>query len=214
MKWSYWVAAMLLTAVALGATFALYPSLPARIPTHWNIRGEIDAYGDKSWALFLLPATMAAMIALFALLPILSPKPFEVSSFRGTYLFIMVLVVGLFGYIDALMLLASMKRVVDFPRAMLGGMHLFFMLLGNVLGKVKRNLYMGVRVPWTLANDRVWNETHRLAAWLFVGSGLIGFLIDMVGYPLLSLAPLLVAVFVPIIFSFMLYKTLERRGEV
>jgi uncharacterized membrane protein len=126
----------------------------------------------------------------------------------------MVLVVGLFGYIHAITLLASMGFLIDFPRVMLGGMFLFFILTGNVLGKVQRNLYIGVRVPWTIASDRVWNDTHRIASWLFVVCGLVGFTIDMVGYPLISLAPMLVAFVVPIVYSFVHYRSLERRGEL
>jgi uncharacterized membrane protein len=214
MKWSYWIVAGALTVAACGASLALYPSLPARIPTHWDIRGQIDAYGDKSWAVFLIPAVMTGMMALFAALPVLSPKPFQVNTFRSTYLFIMVLVVGLFGYMHAIVLLASTGRAIDFNRVLLGGMYLFFILFGNVLGKVQRNLYMGVRVPWTIASDRVWNDTHRLASWMFVACGIVAFAIDMVGYPLISFAPMLVALVVPIVYSFVHYQSLERRGEL
>jgi uncharacterized membrane protein len=209
-----WILAIGLTALAFGASFYLYAALPERIPIHWNIRGQIDGYGDKSWAVFALPGGMGLMIGLFALLPWLSPKPFEVDSFRQTYLFIMVLVVALFGYIHALSLIAASGRAIDFSRALLGGLFLFFALLGNVMGKVKRNFYVGIRVPWTLANDRVWNDTHRLAAWLWVACGLIGFVIAMAGFPVLAFAPLAVAVVVPIVHSFLLYRRLDRRGEV
>ena len=60
---------------------------------------------------------------------------------------------------------------MDIGRAMIGGMFLFFALLGNVMGKVRKNFYIGIRVPWTLASDRVWNDTHRLAAWMMVAGG-------------------------------------------
>jgi uncharacterized membrane protein len=98
---------------------------------------------------------------------------------------------------------------------MLGGMFLFFALMGNVLGKVRRNFYVGIRVPWTLASDRVWNDTHRLAAWLFAGCGAAGFIwIVAGGPPLPSLGLLAVAALVPIIYSFVHSKQLERRGEL
>ena len=51
---------------------------------------------------------------------------------------------------------------------------LLLALLGNVLGKVRRNFWVGVRTPWTLADVRVWERTHRLAAWLFTVAGLVG----------------------------------------
>ena len=70
---------------------------------------------------------------------------------------------------------------MDIGRALIGGMFLFFALLGNVMGKVRKNFYIGIRVPWTLASDRVWNDTHRLAAWLMVGGGILGFLLVILG---------------------------------
>ena len=87
----YWIIAILLIAIAAGAAAWLYPSLPEQIPTHWNIRGEVDGYGGK-WTLFLFPVMMAGMLVLFYFLPALSPKHFEVDTFRSTYLYIMVLV--------------------------------------------------------------------------------------------------------------------------
>ena len=94
----------LLIVVALGASLLLYPRLPETIPTHWNIHGQVDAYGDKRVVAFLMPALMAALVLLFRLLPWLSPKRFEVDTFRATYLFLMFLTVALLGYIHALTL--------------------------------------------------------------------------------------------------------------
>ena len=65
---------------------------------------------------------------------------------------------------------------IDLGRTLFAGLFLALALIGNVLGKVRRNFYIGVRVPWTLASDRVWNDTHRVAAWTMVGGSLVGFL--------------------------------------
>jgi uncharacterized membrane protein len=211
----YWGIAIGITLIALVATAVIYPTLPAKVPIHWNIRGEVDSYGPKTWAAFLMPGAMLVMLGVFAVLPMLSPKHFEIDSFRTTYLFIVVLVTGLFGYIHALSMLGSMSRALDFPRAMCGGLYLFFMLMGNVLGKVRRNFYVGIRVPWTLANDRVWNETHRLGAWLMMAAGAIGMLFVVLNLPFyLGFIPLGIAVIVPIVHSFLLYKRLERNGQL
>jgi uncharacterized membrane protein len=94
-------------------------------------------------------------------------------------------------------------------------MFLFFALMGNVLGRIRRNFYMGVRVPWTLASERVWNDTHRLAAWLMVAGGLTGFVMLMAGLPVAAaLAVLGVVLVVPVVYSFVHYKQLERRGAL
>jgi uncharacterized membrane protein len=163
---------------------------------------------------------MVGMLVMFYFLPALSPKQFEVDAFRSTYLFIMVLVVGLFAYMDGVMLYVVHQTVakqatVDLGRAFLAGMFLFFALLGNVMGKVRKNFYIGVRVPWTLASDRVWNDTHRLAAWVWVSSGAIGFAMIILGAPIMAaFGVLIVSAFIPVIYSFVHYKSLERRGEL
>ena len=164
---------------------------------------------------------MIAFLVLFAFLPALSPKHFEVDTFRSTYLYILVLVSALFLYMHGVILLATWQEVrqgpkfMDIGRALVGGMFLFFALLGNVMGKVRKNFYIGIRVPWTLASDRVWNDTHRLAAWLMVGGGILGFVLVIIGLPIVWSIGVMIATFlVPVVYSFVHYKALERQGAL
>lgn len=215
----YWGIALALCVGAFAASAVLYPGLPDKVPTHWNIHGQVDDYGSKTWAVFLIPGVMLAMLGLFALLPWLSPKNFEVDSFRSTYVFIMVVVQALFGFIHGVTLYAAgahpagADKGLDVGRVLIGGMFLFLALLGNVTGKVRRNFYIGVRVPWTLASDRVWNDTHRVAAWAMVAGSLVGLVVVASGLPLaLAFAVLIVSVLLPVVYSFVHYKRLEKRG--
>jgi uncharacterized membrane protein len=216
----YWFVTLLLIVGAAGVSAWTYPSLPQQIPTHWNIRGEIDAYGNKDWALFLLPGMMVLLPLLFYFLPALSPKHFEVDSFRSTYLYIMVLITALFVYMHGVILYAVWKSsqnagAFNLTRPMSAGLFLFFALLGNVMGKIRKNFYIGVRVPWTLASDRVWNDTHRLAAWVMVASGLVGFVLTISGLSLiLALVVCIGSMMIPMVYSFFHYKALERAGEL
>lgn len=217
----YWLVALAIIAATWVASAILYPSMPAMVPTHWNIYGKVDGYGSKSWAMFLMPAVMVFFLAFFKFLPALSPKNFEVDSFRETYLYVMVATIGLFAYIHGMMLVSSWRHLAgaargdDMGRVLVGGLFLFLGLVGNVMGKVKRNFYMGVRTPWTLASDRVWNDTHRLAAWFMVGGSLVGFLITVSGLSLaVAFTVLIVSVLIPVVYSFVHYKQLERRGAL
>jgi uncharacterized membrane protein len=216
----YWIAAIVLVLIAAGVSLWLYPTLPDRIPTHWNIHGEVDGYGNKQWAVFLMPVSMGGMLVLFYFLPALSPKHFEVDTFRSTYLYIMFIMTALFAYLHLLILYAVWKTVTqheqfDPGRPLIAGIFLMLALLGNVLGKVRRNFYIGVRVPWTLASDRVWNDTHRLAAWLMVAAGLIGFIMTLIGVPVIYAFFLLIgSALIPVVYSFVHYKALERRGAL
>jgi uncharacterized membrane protein len=214
MNRTYWICAFVLVGAAFAATLAFYPSLPGRVPMHWNIRGEVDGWGSRG-SVWIMPCVMLGLLGFFAILPALSPKPFDLGSSRPVYLFVMVLVIGLMGYIHALILWAALRPRLDVSRSLVAGVMLMLALVGNVFGKIKRNLYMGVRTPWTLASERVWSDTHRVAAWWLVGGGLLGFVVCLAGLPVwLALIAMAPAVIWPCVFSYLRYKRLERLGEL
>jgi uncharacterized membrane protein len=218
---AYWGIAIGLTVATCLVSAVLYPNLPAKIPTHWNIRGEVDGYGSRVVGVMLLPAITLGLLLLFRLLPWLSPKDFEVDKFRETYLFIMLSIVGLLCYMHFIILYMTWRHLegtdkgLDLGRLLFGGLFLFLALIGNVMGKVRRNFYVGVRVPWTLASDRVWNDTHRFAAWTMVSGNLIGFFLLILGLPIVvAVGVMMVSMLSPIVYSFVHYKALERRGAL
>lgn len=211
----YYLFGIFLIAAVFVATLIAYPHLPSQVPTHWNFRGEADGYSAK-WALFLIgPGIMAAIMIVFRFLSWLSPKHWEVEAFRSTYLYIMVILLCLVAYLIAVTLWVGLNHPLNVGRAIIGGVCLLFALLGNVLGKVRRNFYIGVRTPWALANERVWNATHRLAAKTFVAAGLLGLLLTVLGvkgWPVI--ASLMAGAFIPVVYSLIFYKQLERSGAL
>jgi uncharacterized membrane protein len=205
---------ILLIAAAALATAVLYPHLPARIPIHWNFHMEPDRYGPR-WELFLLgPGFMAAVMLLTWLFPWLSPKQFKIDSFWLTYHQVMLMVFSLMAYLFAVILWTASGRATDIGRAILCGVCLFVALFGNLMGKLRRNFYIGIRTPWTLASERVWNATHRFAAWITVAGGLLGLALSAMGFYILALLALLAAGLVSVVYSLVYYKRLERRGEL
>jgi uncharacterized membrane protein len=158
------IVGLLLTAAALVYALVLYPALPDQIPTHWGIDGRVDGWGDKQWAAFVGPVAMGVLLGLLFLLPWLSPQSFSVEAFRSTFNYLMVVLIGLMGFLHFISLQAALRPDLDLARVLMSGLFLCFALIGNVLGKVRRNFWMGVRTPWTLASERVWIATHRLAA--------------------------------------------------
>lgn len=215
MTGKYYLIGILLTVAVLVATVVAYPHLPSTVATHWNLRNQVDGYSAK-WTLFLMgPGLMAGIMLLWRFLPWLSPKNFEVDSFRSTYFQIMLIMVSLLAYFNAAVLWAGVGYSLNVGRAIVGGLCLLFALLGNLLGKVRRNFYIGVRTPWALANERVWNATHRFAAKTFVAGGLVGLALTAVGLQGRAVfVVLLAAALIPAVYSLAFYKQLERRGEL
>lgn len=214
MTGKYYLIGILLTVAVLVATVVAYPHLPSTVATHWNLRNQVDGYSAK-WTLFLMgPGLMAGIMVLWRFLPWLSPKNFEVDSFRSTYFQIMLIVVSLLAYFNAAVLWAGVGYSLDVGRAIVGGLCLLVALHGNLLGKVRRNFYIGVRTPWALANERVWNATHRFAAKTFVAGGLVGLALTAVGLQGRAVFVVLLAALIPAVYSLAFYKQLERRGEL
>jgi len=203
---------ILLVAAALVATVVAYSHLPDRVATHWNM--NLKPNGDSpKWALFLLgPGLMTGIMLFTQLGPWLSPKQFEVDNFRSTYRQIMLMLFCMMAYLFAVMLWAGAGHRIDAGRAVVGGVCLIIALMGNVMGKVRRNFFIGVRTPWTLARERVWNDTHRFAAKTFVAGGLLGLTFTILGLHRWPLIALLAGALAPVIYSLISYKQLERHG--
>ena len=214
--------AILLTLAAAGASvvawYGFHDRLPEKVPIHWNLRGEPDGWVPRDGALgylLILPGVMAGVTLLGLALPWLSPRGFDLDRFRETFEYIIALIVAMFGYIHLVTLLAGFGLGFDLNRVLLGGLFLFFALLGNVLGKVQRNFYVGIRTPWTLASEAVWIRTHRVGAWLFTACGLAAALAALAGlHPVVCFVLLAPAALVPIFYSLWLYKKLEKQGRL
>ncbi|HEY5083390.1 MAG TPA: SdpI family protein [Rhizomicrobium sp.] len=205
---------LLVTAAALAVAAFMWPHLPALIPTHWDAHMRVNGYSPR-WAIFLVgPGSMAATMLLTAAQPWLSPRRFSVDAFQATYRRVMLILFALVTWLYALMFWSALGHRVDAGRTVLGGICLFIALIGNLMGKVRRNFFIGVRTPWTLANERVWNATHRFAAKTFVAGGLVGLALTIVGLNGWALAGLLTGALAPVVYSLVNYKQLERRGEL
>ncbi|MGI4844456.1 MAG: SdpI family protein [Janthinobacterium lividum] len=205
------LAALLLV---LGMVAAIYPELPARVPMHWNASGEIDGWGERHM-LLIHAAFMVGMAALWLVLPRISPQRFAVDGFESTWWFSGMLMVCLIAYLQCVHLWAAYRPGFPMERAVLGGLGLLFVLLGNVMGKVRRNFWLGIRTPWTLANERVWYATHRLAAKSMVAGGLLPLLAAFGVLPgVMAVVAMLASALVPVAFSLIYYKRLERAGTL
>jgi immunity protein, SdpI family len=210
-----WAAVLVIVGMVVG-TAIVYPRLPDPMPTHWNLAGEIDGYESKRWGAWMLPGIMLLMLGLFSIIPWLSPRGFKPDRDGNVVWFFGFLAALFCAYLHALVLTAALGVHVDMNRALGGAFAVFVILMANMLGKVERNFYIGIRTPWTLANERVWIQTHRLAAWLGVVGGITGLLLALVpGIP--SWLPFAVpgcCLVYPAIHSLILYKRLEGAGDL
>lgn len=206
------VLAGLICAATGAAALLAFGRLPARIPVHWNLDGAANAFGPRT-AIFLFTVLMLLVGALWSLLPRLSPRRYEVERFGAVWWRSGLLVVALLGYMQMMLLWHLLGGPVGMDRALGGGLAIFAILLGNVLGKVRRNFWLGIRTPWTLASERVWYATHRLAGKTMVLGGLLALAGLAAGAPArFATLAVAAAALLPAAWSLFYYKRLESAG--
>lgn len=197
---------LVLITAALAASIAAFPHLPPQIATHWGTGMQADGFSGRSVIFWLGPGLMSAIVLFTRFGPWLSPARYNVASFDPTWqrlmLAVFCLVAGLFG----ILLWSSLGHVFDIGRALMGVFSLFVIFFGNLLGKVRPNFFLGIRTPWTLASERVWIATHRLAAWTTVVSGVCGLALALTGHPQWSALPFVLSMLFSFAYSLVLYK--------
>lgn len=210
----YLLVCVVLLLLTLGATAYVYPDLPALVPIHWNMRGEVDGYGAR-WSLWLTgPGLIGGIVVLRYLQPWL-PRGRGTPPPPATFDHIVTVIAALAACIHLVLLAAIQGVAFDIGRVLAGLMFAMLIFVGNPIAKVRRNAYLGIRTPWTLANDKVWYATHRMGSKVLVGTGAAGLLLLTAGSPTSLLMTLIVAAaVVPIVYSLLLYKRLERAGEL
>jgi uncharacterized membrane protein len=201
----------------LAAAFSVwaYPRLPDVVTTHWNFKGEADGYSSRLLAAGLLPLFLAVLPLIFRVLPKIDPKGENYAKFSEAY-WLIANTVGLFlAGVHVAVLLNAMGTPIDINLVVGLGVGLLLMVMGNYLGKVQPNWFMGVRTPWTLASDTVWRKTNRTAGWLFVLAGLIIAVVSFVpSIPTLTVMGVAIALaaLIPVVQSYVLWK--KERADV
>lgn len=190
-------------------SFYFYAQAPQQVPTHWNFRGEVDDYSSKAFAAYFFPALILGLYLLFWFLPKIDPRREKYESFAGVYgLFRTVMVLFMAG-LYFLTGLAALGYAINIGKIVPAGVGLLLVLIGNYLGKIKSNWFVGIKTPWTLSSETVWQKTHRLGGWLFVLFGLLLFVSAFFpGFwnPWIFVAAIAILVIVPTIYSYWLFR--------
>jgi len=142
-------------------------ALPDKLASHWDSQGQVNGYMSKFLGLFLMPIIILAITLLFYFLPKIDPRKESYNSFRKYYdAFILFLVLFML-YVYILTILWNLGMLFNMSYTLLPALALLFYYVGMLVSKSKRNWFVGIRTPWTLSSDYVWDKTHKLGGILF-----------------------------------------------
>ena len=200
---------MALIAAAWAMSAAAFDSLPDRMPTHWDIRGEVDGWSGRTFGAFGFPGLMLVVWGFCYWLPSIDPRRENYAKFRDTYDIVVAAIIGLMLIIHAAIIAASLGR--DVPIAVIIPLVVgaLLVLIGNLLPRARPNWFFGIRTPWTLSNDRVWERTHRIGGRAMVIAGLLiaasAFTDPLVTAILIPVAAVAGAM-VPVVYSYVIWR--------
>jgi len=204
-KWYPWI----VVGVTIGFTAAVWNRLPERLPTHWNAEGEVDGWSSRTTAAWMMPAILVITALVLPWLPRIDPRRANYEKFRSTYDIAIAGILSMMAVIHMAVLGAALGWPIRIERAVPVLIGALFVLIGNMMPRARSNWLFGIRTPWTLSNDRVWERTHRLGGILFVACGIVLMLVAFA--PRQAVVPMLVAgttvaSIVPLAYSYFAWK--------
>mgnify|MGYP002638864795 CR=1 FL=1 len=189
-------------------------ALPERVISHWNAQGQADDYSTKNFFVFFVPLMTIGIYLLMKYLPKIDPKKVNYVKFDVAYNFLrlyIILFMLVIYYISGMMNL-DFGRDWQLNKIMPVLMAVLFISIGLIMPKIKQNWFAGIRTPWTLSSSDIWDKTHKLAGKMFILAGIV-FLSMMFlpgDYFWVVMAGVIIAAFVPVIYSYFLYKNSQK----
>jgi uncharacterized membrane protein len=204
---------LILVSFLIGAY--LYTYMPEKMASHWDANGSVNGYMPKLLGLFLLPVISAILFLAFMLIPKIDPLKANIEEFRGHFdVFILLLFVFLF-YIYMLTMLWNMGYRFNIIQLLALALGMIIYYAGVMTENAKQNWFIGVRTPWTLSSEVVWDKTNKLAGKLFKGAGVLAAMGTV--FPeyaiLLILGPVILAAVYPVIYSYQQYQQEVKAGS-
>lgn len=200
--------------LSFGSAFYFYPDFPTKIVTHWGAHGEPNGFSDKGMVL-VFPIVSLFTFLLLLWLPKLDPLKKNIDKFKNSYDdFILVFNLLMF-YISSLMMVWNLGLKFDMVIAIIPAIALMFYFIGIMITSTKRNYTIGVRTPWALENDEVWDKTNKAASIMFkivALVSLLSLLIPKYSF-LIFFASLMIGVVYIFIYSYLVYRNIESDGK-
>ena len=211
--------ALLIIVAQILISAGTYPFLPPMVPSHFDASGQVNGYLPKLVNAILLPGISIVLFLILRFIMQIGPNLGYRNQRRANMQVVNLILVGILLFMLVIQLLTTAYALgaqVNISLVVSLAVSALFLFLGNYLGKLRRNFWAGIRTPWTLASDVVWERTHRLGGWLFVLVGFIGLITSF--FPPLRLiigllVPLVVVIIILVLYSYIAYQRYTVDGK-
>ena len=208
------LAMLALVALAIIASAAAYSYLPEKIVSHWGIDGQPDSTMDKATALVLIPAIAIFIFVLYLIIPKIDPMKGNIKKFEMQYGLLFGLLLFFMLYVNVLTIVWNLGYKVNFSLAIIPAVAVLFFGMGLLLKNSKRNWFVGIRTPWTMSSDSVWEKTHIFASKTFtIGAAMLLLSAFIPGQAMtLVFAAIIVAALSPVVYSYIEFSK-EKKSK-
>ena len=202
---------IILIIVSFLIAIYFYPFLPDQIATHWGISGQADGYSSKAFGLFFMPILSVILFFLFISLPKIDPYKKNFDQFKKYFQNFINLIFAFFFYIYLVTIVWNLGVNFNMIQVLCPAFAALFYYAGVLTSHAKQNWFVGIRTPWTMSNELVWDKTHKIGGKLFKLTGLISLLSLIL--PDFSVFFILVPILFTTVFVF-IYSYIEYKKTV
>lgn len=198
-------------AVSAIASALAYPDLPREMAIHFSAEGTPDDYMSKPLAVALLPAIEVVALGMYAAIPRLDPLGENFEAFEDYYDLAAVVTVAILAYVHGAVLAWNLGYEFQMGQVIAPIIAVVGFVFGTVVENAKQNWFVGIRTPWTLSDERVWEQTNQRSGILFKIAGVVALL----GIPfpqyfeILVIGPIALAALIPTVYSYVLYRRIH-----
>ncbi len=200
---------IVLTVLPIIYLAANWNLLPESMPIHFDAHGTPNGYGSR-WVYVWLPI---GLYFLMLVLPKIDPRKANYIIFQESYFKLRLILAVFIGFLNSAIIWSVVNKTDSIQKFLPLTIFFLFMLIGNYMGNIRPNYFIGIKVPWTLNSDEVWIRTHKLAGKLWFWGSLAGiglyFVFDKFEWVLIPL--LVILVMVPIVYSYVIYQKIGGR---
>jgi len=156
-----------LIAFSLVLSFILIPILPPELPLHWGPDGEPNLFLPTIYVLLYMPLLALGILGLFVIVPRISANKRNFELFRPYYNMMALMLTIFFLIIHYMTLAYGLGHELNFLQGLTLMAALMYFYISVLFSRAKKNMFIGIRTPWTMSSSRVWDATHKVGSWVF-----------------------------------------------